>query len=94
MSDNLRQYRAIRDALTQGYPGEPPGRMARHLTPLAALISGMVASKSTQWPQVAAHVPNGPKPESRVQHCARWLDNERSVEERYFVPSAEIFLAH
>ena len=26
MSDNLRRYRAIREALTQGYPGEPHGR--------------------------------------------------------------------
>jgi DDE family transposase len=94
MSDNLRQYRAIRDALTQGYPGEPTGRMARHLTTLAALISGIVASKSTQLPQVAAHVPNGPKPESRVKHFARWLDNERILEELYFLPYAEILLAH
>jgi hypothetical protein len=30
MSDNLRRYRAIRDALTQWYPGEPKGNMARH----------------------------------------------------------------
>src|SRR6266849_903321 len=26
MSDNLRRYRAIREALTQGYPGELHGR--------------------------------------------------------------------
>ena len=30
MSDNLRQYRAIRAALIQGYPGEPTGRLVRH----------------------------------------------------------------
>ena len=30
MRDNLRQYRAIREALTQGYPGEPQGQRARH----------------------------------------------------------------
>jgi hypothetical protein len=54
MSDNLRQYRAIRDALRQAYPCEPQGRCARHLTTLAALISGIVASKSTQLPKVAA----------------------------------------
>jgi len=54
MSDNLRQYRAIRDALIQGYPGEPKGQFARHLVTLAALISGIVASKSTQLPQVAS----------------------------------------
>ncbi len=53
MSDNLRSYRAIREALTQWYPGQPTGRVARHLTTLAALISGIVGSKSTQlvWPK-------------------------------------------
>jgi hypothetical protein len=94
MSDNLRQYRAIRDALRQAYPGEPQGRCARHLTTLAALISGIVASKSTQLPKVAAKVPNGTKPESRVKRFTRWLDNERIVEEVYFLPYAEILLAH
>lgn len=68
MSDNLRQYRAIRDALRQAYPGEPQGRCARHLTTLAALISGIVASKSAQLPKVAAKVPNGTKNVWRF-HC-------------------------
>src|SRR5919201_1407370 len=45
MSDNLRRYRAIRDALIQGYPGQPTGMVARHLTTLAALISGIVGSQ-------------------------------------------------
>ena len=94
MSDNLRQYRAIRDALIQGYPGEPTGRLARHLATLAAFISGIVASRSTQLPKVAAKVPNGIKPESRVKRFARWLDNERILEEVYFLPYAEILLAH
>ena len=84
MSDNLRQYRAIRDALRQAYPGEPQGRCARHLTTLAAMSSGIVASKSTQLPKVAAKVPKGTKPESRVKHFARWLDNEHLLEEVYF----------
>ena len=44
MSDNLRQYRAIRDALTQGYPGEPTGHVARHLTTLAAMASAQLRS--------------------------------------------------
>ena len=39
MSDNLRRYRAIRDALRQGYPEQPTGTVARHLTTLAALMS-------------------------------------------------------
>ena len=94
MSDNFRQYRAIRKALRQAYPGEPQGWCARHLTTLAALISGIVASKSTQLPKVAAKVPNGTKAESRVKRFARWLDNERIVEEVYFLPYAEVLLAH
>ena len=49
MSDNLRRYRAIRDAL-QCYPGQPTGTVARHLTTLAALISGIVARKHAPAP--------------------------------------------
>src|SRR5437016_6316059 len=67
MSDNLRRYRAIRDALTQCYPGQPSGTVARHLITLAALISGIVGSKSTQLPHIATKVPDGTKPESRVK---------------------------
>jgi Transposase DDE domain len=94
MSDNLRRYRAIRDALTQSYPGQPTGTLARHVTTLAALISGIVASKSTQLPTVASHVPNGTKPESRVKRFTRWLRNDQVTAEVYFIPYAEILLAH
>jgi Transposase DDE domain len=94
MSDNLRRYRAIRDALTQCYPGQPSGTVARHLSTLAALISGIVGSKSTQLPHIAAKVPNGTKPESRVKRFARWLDNAHVLEEVYFLPYAEVLLRH
>jgi hypothetical protein len=85
MSDNLRRYRAIRDALTQGYPGQPTGTVARHLTTLAALINGIVGSKSCQLPSIATKIPDGTKPESRVKRLTRWLDNERILEEVYFL---------
>ena len=94
MSDNLRRYRAIRDALTQGYPGQPTGAVARHLTTRAALISGIVGGKSTQLPPSATKVPERQKPESRVTRFARWLDNARILEEMSFLPDAEILLAH
>ena len=94
MSDNLRQYRAIRAALTQGYPGEPTGRVAQHMATLATLISGIVASKSTQLPKVAARVPAGAQPESRVKRFARWLKNGQITAEVYFIPYAEVLLAH
>jgi len=68
--------------------------VARHLTTLAALISGIVGSQSTQLPKVATHVPDGAKPESRVKRFARWVDNAHITAERYFVPYAEVLLAH
>ena len=94
MSDNLRRYRAIRNALTQAYPTSPTGNFARHLQTLAALISGIVGSKSTPLPTIATKVPDGTKPESRVKRCARWLDNARILEEMSFLPYAEIVLTH
>jgi len=81
MRDTLRRYRAIRDAFTPWYPGQPTGSIARHLTTLAALISGIVGSKSTPLPSIATPIPDGARPESRVKRLTRWLDNERSLEE-------------
>ena len=92
MSDNLRRYRAIRHALVQCYPTASQGNFARHLTTLAALISGIVGSKSTQLPSVATKIPDGTKPESRVKRLTRWLDNERILEEMYFLPYVDLLL--
>jgi hypothetical protein len=93
MSDNLRRYRAIRRSLTQCYPGEMSGRMAQHLTTLAALISGIVGSKSSPLPSIATKIADRAKPESRVKRLSRWLDNEQIKEEIYFLPYAEMLLA-
>ena len=92
MSDNLRSYRAIRDAFTPWYPGQPTGTVARHLTTLAALISGMVGSTSTQLPSVATTMPDGATPESRVKRLTRWLDNAHILAEVSFVPYADLFV--
>jgi len=94
MSDNLRRYRAICHALTHAYPVAPQGNLARHLTTLAALISGIVGSRSTQLPTIATKVPAGTKPESRVKRFARWLGNDDILEEVYFLPYAAILLSH
>jgi hypothetical protein len=94
MSDNLRRYRAIHRALLQGYPAVPQGNVVRHLTTLAALISGIVGSHSTQLPKIATQVPNGTKPESRIKRFARWVDNATITEEVYFIPYAEVLLQH
>jgi hypothetical protein len=94
MSDNLRRYRAIRHALAQCYPTSCQGNFARHLTTLAALISGIVGSKSSQLPHIATKVPDGTKPESRVKRFTRWLDNDHILEEVYFLPYADVLLRH
>jgi hypothetical protein len=94
MSDNLRRYHAIRNALVQAYPAPPTGNLARHLSTLAALISGIVGSKSTPLPTSAAKVPNGTKPESRVKRSARWFDNDHILAEVYFLPYADLLLRH
>jgi hypothetical protein len=92
MSDNRRRYRAIREALIPWYPGQPSGTVARHWLTLAALISGIVGSKNTHLPHIAAQVPNGPHPASRGQRFARWLDNAHLLAEVYFLPSADVLL--
>ena len=69
-----------------------PGNVARHLTTLAALISGIVGSKSTQLPSVATKIPDDAKPESRVKRVTRWLDNARILEEMDFLPSVDVVL--
>ena len=92
MSDNLRRYRAIRQALNQWYPGEPRGRLAQHVTSLAAFMSGIVGSKRSQLPSMATKVPDRAKPDSRVKRVSRWLDNDAILEEVYFLPYAEMLL--
>ena len=90
MSDNLRRYRAIRDALTQGYPGQATGTVARHVTTLAAMISGIVGSKSTPLPSIATKVPDGVQAESRVKRFTRWVRNDQITTAVSFVPYARV----
>lgn len=68
--------------------------MAQQLTVLAAFISGIVASKSSQLPSIATKIADRAKPESRVKRLSRWLDNEQIKEEIYFLPYAELLLQH
>jgi hypothetical protein len=93
MSDNRERYRTIKQSLKQLYPYEPTGNQARHLNTLAALISGIVGSRSCQLPDIASKVPDGNKKESRVKRYTRWLQNERITSGIYFLPYAAELLA-
>lgn len=86
MSDNRRVYCAIKRAITQLYPREPQGNLARHLNVLAGMVTGIVMSKSCQLPKVAAKVPDGAKPDSREKRFSRWVKNEAITAESYFLP--------
>ena len=88
MSDNLKRYRTIAKELSNLYPGEPKGNHARHLNTLAALISGIVGSRSSNLPAIAGKTPDRCKRESRVKRFSRWIDNERIDMELFFIPYA------
>jgi hypothetical protein len=92
MSDNRRRYRAIKRAIVQLYPTKPKGNTARHLHTLAALISGIVGSRSTNLPAIAGKVPDGTKKESRVKRFSRWMKNERIDAGVYYLPYADALL--
>jgi len=93
MSDNLRLYRAIRDALYQLYPTEPQGDFARHLTTLSMLICGIVASRKSQLPSIARKVPDGNRPPSRVKRFTRWVKHDGITSEAFYLPFAKTLLA-
>ena len=93
MSDNLRRYLAIREALIQLSPTPLSGNLLRHLHTLAALISGIVGSGQVSLPQIASHLPDGKQRESRIKRFERFLKNERVCQESFFMPFAGALLA-
>jgi hypothetical protein len=86
MSDSRRQYRAIKKAVKQLYPEEPKGNLARHLETLVFMISGIIASRSCQLPNIASQVPGDVHPDSREKQLSRWVKNENVTFDLYFLP--------
>jgi hypothetical protein len=93
MSDNLKRYRAIKEALVQLYPQTPTGRLLQSLTVLAMFINGIVASKSTHLREVAKKTPTDAKVTSREKQLSRWYQNEQVSYARYMLPFVEPLLA-
>jgi hypothetical protein len=92
MSDSRRTYRALKKAILQLYPTKPQGNLARHLTTLVGLVSGIVLSKSCQLPKIASKVPGEVHPDSRTKQFSRWVNNETITFDRYFLPFLEPLL--
>jgi len=89
LSDNRRRFIAIHKAIKELYPTQPQGNTARHLTTLAMLISGIVASKKVNLPAIAGKVPTMNKVESQVKRFSRWIENENVSFEFYYLPYAQ-----
>jgi len=93
MSDNHQRYRSIRIALSQMFLGEPKGYGAKQLNVLASLISGIVGSRSTNYPKIASKVPDRTKVESRVKRYSRHMNEADRQQEIYLMPFAGALLA-
>jgi len=93
MSDNHRRYRSIRTALAQMYFQEPRGDTAKQLNILAALISGIVGSRRTNYPQIASKVPDHTQLESRVKRFSRYI-NEVEEKQIQLMPFAAELLTN
>lgn len=93
MSDNRRVYRTIRKSLKHLFRQEPTGHFAQHMNTLAALVTGIVQGKSSQLPTIARKAPEKAKVESRVKKFSRWLQNERTEYETFYLPFAQEILA-
>ena len=92
MSDTHRRYCAIHDALKQLMP-QAKGHLAQHLVTLAALICGIVGSKSTQLPAVATKIPGPAKRLSRITTLERWLKHKSVTVETFYLPFVHALLA-
>jgi len=94
MSDNHRRYRSIRTALSQMYQKEPKGYGAKQLNVLAALISGIVGSGRSNYPQIASKTPDFTQLESRVKRISRFINDVDETRKIHWMPFAAELLAN
>lgn len=92
MSDSRRTYRAIQKAIWQLYPTKPEGNLARHVTTLIGMVSGIVLSKSCHLPKIASKIPGEVHPDSRTKQLSRWVNNEAITVDLYFLPFVDDLL--
>jgi hypothetical protein len=94
MSDNHRRYRSIRTALSQMFLDAPQGYGVKQLNVLASLISGIVGSRSTNYPKIASKVPDQRKLESRVKGYSRYINATEPETRIYLMPFAAALLVN
>lgn len=94
MSDNHRRYRSIRTALSQMYVKESKGYAAKQWNVLAALISGIIGSGKTNYPQIASKTPDWTQLESRVKRISRFINDVDAEQTIQWLPFAAELLAN
>lgn len=92
-----KRFQSVRNMLNTLFPGNPQGHLACRLNTLAAMIGGIVGSRSVCLPAIASKVPGGggvrgAKVESRIKRFERWLRNKTVESEIFFLPFAKALL--
>jgi hypothetical protein len=62
------------------------GHQACHRVSLAALICGIVGSKSSKLPDIANKTPGRAKRSGRITTWRRWLNNKKVTQKDYYLP--------
>jgi len=76
------------------FSSEPKGYTAKQLNILAGLISGIVGSRRTNYPQIASKVPDHAKAESRVKRIARFINEVDEKQAVHIMPFAGLLLSN
>ena len=95
MSDTYRRYGAIRQGLLQFFQPRLTGHRERHFNTLVAMIGGIVGAQRAHLSHMADHAPShGARQESVRARFQRWLKNDTTTLDGWFLPVAEALLAN
>lgn len=86
MSNTQYRQKSVRQALNTFYPCPPQGNHSRRLDGLAALINGIVASKSCRLSACASECSGDSKTASRTRNLERVVANKWIDTDTYYLP--------
>lgn len=92
MTNTQYRQQSVRQALNNLYEKPPQGNHSKRLDALAALISGIVGSKSCQCSQCASHCAGEATTPSRERYLERFVANKWVDTETYYLPCLLLLL--
>ena len=93
MTNTQYRQKSVRQELNTLYASPPQGNHSRRLDALAALISGIVGSKSCQFAACASECSGDAKTQSRTRNLERFVANKWVDTEMYYLPCLVLLLA-